>query len=162
MTAFIGANISGNYPAWSSTSANAEQGQVFGLGDQVNAYDGSKYVFVSASGASITSYQVVAFGSNGNAQAITSALAQAGNRVGVAPYSISSGSYGWVQVQGVVTVNVLSTCSSNTVLYTSATAGALDDTSTSQIKIAGITTLANITALGSTAAFLAIEPFAAL
>jgi hypothetical protein len=162
MTAFIGMNVSGNYPAPSSTSVSAESGSLFGLGDQVNSGDGSKFVFVSASGASITSYQVVAWNSAGSAAAITSALALAGNRVGVAPYSISSGSHGWVQIAGVVSVNVLSTCSSATALYTTATAGALDDTSTSQVKIAGITILANITAVGSTAAFLGTEPFAAL
>lgn len=158
-TGFVGANTSGVYGT--PSAAPADVGQLAGLNDRVETYDGKRWVFVSAS-TSVTSYQVVAIDSQGYAQAITSALAQAGNRVGVAQNNISSGSYGWVQTFGPCSVAVLSTCSSNTVLYTSATAGSLDDTATSQIKIAGITILANVTAAGTAAGFMATEPFAAL
>lgn len=161
MSVQVGMNLSGNYaPQTSTATPGGDDGKTFGLLDINTDNNGWRYLFVSASGATISQYQVVGIGSTGNAQALTSALAQAGNRIGVAPYQISSGSYGWVQLTGVVTISVLSTCSSNTVLYTSATAGSLDDTSTSQVKIANIQTLANITAVGNTAAYIPAEPFA--
>ena len=75
---------------------------------------------------------------------------------------ISSGSWGWVQTKGNMTIQVLSTASASSWLYTTGTAGALDDTSTSQVKITGITLNANATTVGSYAAFAGVEMFAQL
>jgi hypothetical protein len=83
--------------------------------------------------------------------------------VGVAGVNgISSGSWGWVQTRGNMTVQVLSTASASSFLYTTATAGALDDTATSQVKISGVTLNANATTSGAYAAFAGVDMFAAL
>ena len=157
----IGANTSGVYPAYSSTSINAESGAIPGLGDRFEDHNGNRYVFISAS-TSVTSYQVVAITSDFRGQPATSALASAAAYVGVAQNNISAGSYGWVQTRGNMTVNALSTCSTAVALYTSGTAGSVDDTSTSQVKIAPLVINANITAATSTAAFAATDLFVAL
>ena len=82
--------------------------------------------------------------------------------IGVAQATLASAEYGWVQVLGVTSVNVLSTCSSGVALYSSGTAGKLDDTTTSQTKIAGVQIVASVTAATATTAIVATRPFAAL
>lgn len=157
MPAYVGANVSNQYAATGNFT-----GAEFGLGDKFIDNNDNVYVFVSAS-TSITSYQVCAVTSSYWAAPITTALASANPRVGAAGVNgISSGSWGWVQTQGNMTVQVLSTCSASSWLYTTATAGALDDTSTSQVKITGITINANQTAVGSAAAFAGVDMFAVL
>lgn len=156
MSFAVGAYPSGVYPS----GATAE-GKSFAPNNTVQTYDGKRFTYVLAS-TSITTGQVVAITTAGVAQAATSALASATPRIGVAQNDIASGSYGWAQTFGACSVSVLSTCSASVALYTSGTAGALDDTSTSQVKIAGITVLANVTAAAIVAGMIAAEPFTAL
>lgn len=138
-------------------------GNTPGLGDIYVDNNNNRYIFVQASGT-VAQYDVVAIDSSNIAQAITKALADGGPDIGVARQGLSSGSYGWAQVRGAVSVNVLATCSSSIALFTSGTAGKLDDTTTSQTKIAGVTILANNTTTLTAAivANIAVEPFAAL
>jgi hypothetical protein len=82
--------------------------------------------------------------------------------VGVAQTTLASAEYGWFQVLGVTSLQVLSTCSSGVALYTSGTAGKLDDTSASQVKVAGVQLVANATASGVYQAMLVTRPFIAL
>ena len=159
MVAFIGANVSNQY---GSAATEPESGARFGLGDQFVDNTGNAYVFVSAS-TSITSYMACAVTSSFWAAPITTALASANPRVGIAGVNgISSGSWGWVQTRGNLSVQVLSTCSASSWLYTTATAGSLDDTSTSQVKITGITINANQTTPAAAAAFAGVDMFAQL
>lgn len=132
-----------------------------GLGDAVETHDNKRFVFVSAS-TSVTSYQVVAIASDFYVQPATSALASAASRLGVAQNNISAGSWGWVQTRGNMTVKALSTCSAAVALYTSGTAGSVDDTSASQVKIGGLVILANITDAANTSAVAAVDLFTAL
>lgn len=157
----IGVDTSGVYPAFSSTSINAESGRVFGLNDMVETQDGKRWIFVSAS-TSITSYNACAIDTQGYALHATSANALTFPRIGVAQNNISSGSWGWLQVYGVCSLNVLSTCSTGVSLYVSGTAGSLDDTGTATVKVTGISIPANITAAATSAAIMACEPFASL
>ena len=156
MAYMVGANL---------TLANADfnDGRAFGLGDRVTDSVGNKYVFVQASG-SVAQYDAVQIGSTYVAQALTKSLGDMGLPVGVAMATMTSASYGWVCVGGVTTVNALQTCSSSTALYTSGTAGKLDDTTTSQVKIAGIVLLANNSTTGTvaTACMISGEPYAAI
>lgn len=140
---------------------SSDYGDRAGLGDVVELHDNRKFVFVSAS-TSVTSYQVVAIDSTHYVQPATSALASAASRLGVAQNNISAGSWGWVQTRGLMTVNALSTCSASAALYTSGTAGSVDDTSTSQVQIGGLVLTGNITAAASTTAVAAVDLFTAL
>lgn len=115
----------------------------------------NEYVFVSASSA-IAANDCVAITNAYAAAPVTKALADAGNKIGVAQIAIASGSYGWVQTRGVGSVNVLASAASGAALYTTATAGKLDDTATSQTLIESLKLTA--TNGGSTAAVAFIAP----
>jgi hypothetical protein len=100
---------------------------------------GAVYVYVLASEA-ITQYQGCSFNSVYAALKITKTEADKLYGFGIAQSDIASASYGWLLITGPVT-NYCSTINAplkEVALYTSATAGALDDCSTSQTKIPGI------------------------
>jgi hypothetical protein len=121
---------------------------------------GKHWVYVQANGA-IAQYDVVAVDETGQAATITKALADASTKVGVASAAFADNEYGWAQIYGNCTLNVLASCAADAILYTSATAGSLDDTSTSQTKIDGILlTTSRGGTDGSAAGFMFVEPFA--
>ena len=152
----IGANLTANF-----ASADIAAGKGFSLGDEVADQSGNIFRFCQASGA-VAINDCVVISSAGVAQAITSTLGTAGGYVGVAQAALASAEYGWAQVRGVTSLQVLSTCSSGVALYTSGTAGKLDDTSASQVKVAGVQLVANATASGVYTAMLVTRPFIAL
>ena len=127
------------------------------LGTQVLGDDGTKYVYVQASGA-ITQYDCVAIDEAFQAAAITKALADDGHKIGFAQVAFADNDYGWVATEGTVQVRYLTLCAADVALYTSATAGVLDDTSTSQTKIVGLVN--TVVVGGSTAASesIAVNP----
>lgn len=143
--------------------ANLNAGNAGGLGDVAEDHLGNQYVFVLASGA-VAQYDAVHIGPAYVAQALTSALAASGAPVGIAMGTLTSASYGWACIKGVATVNALQTCASSTALYTSGTAGKLDDTTTSQVKIAGVvlTTANATTGTVATACIVAGNAYAAI
>lgn len=109
------------------------------LGTRVMATDGQEYLYVLA-GSAITQYNVVGVDENYNAYPITTAIAGDGWTIGAAQVAFASGDYGWVCTKGSnVSITVLGACAADVALYTSATAGKLDDTATtSLVKIEGI------------------------
>lgn len=128
-----GANVATAYPA-----ATFEQdGKGFGLGDFTFS-NGGWWVFVKAATALVVG-NVVVVDVNYLATKITKALADVGNTVAVCPVIVvAANDFVWVQKTGVIAnMLVLASCAIDVPLYTSATAGALDDTSTSQTKIIG-------------------------
>lgn len=135
-----------------STTARA------GVGDKYCGADGKEYVYILASSA-IAQYDVVGASEAYAGAPITKAMADDGWKVGVAPVAIASGSYGYIQVKGVADINVLASCAADAALYTSATAGSLDDDNTSQTKIDGIVlTTARAATPGEAPGFMAVEP----
>jgi hypothetical protein len=108
------------------------------LGTLVQGTDSQEYLYVLA-GSAITQYQVVGVDENYSAYPLTKAMADDGWHIGAAQVAFASGDYGWVAVRGSnVTIKVLGACAADVALYTSGTAGSLDDTATSQTKIDGI------------------------
>jgi|TARA_R100000995_G_scaffold66172_1_gene35009 hypothetical protein len=107
------------------------------LGAKMVGTDGSEWIYCLAGGA-VAQYDCVAVTEAMSAVPITKALADTGEIVGVAPVAIASGSYAWVQTSGVCTLNVLASCAADAKLYTSATAGSLDDASSSQTQVHGL------------------------
>lgn len=156
MTAFIGLKIDEAY----SAADNNIQGKGFGVNDEVMSANGSVYKYVLSSDT-IAQFDVLAVTSAGVASRLTTTNADDGVYVGVAQATMSSGFFGWMQVLGPTTVNCLSTCSSSVALFSTATAGSLDDTTTT-VKIAGIQILANITAAAGANGMIVQRPFAAL
>jgi hypothetical protein len=107
------------------------------IGTKMTANDASDWLYITA-GSAIAQYDVVGVTEAYSAVPITKALVDSGELVAIAPEAITSGEYGWVQLNGVLTMNVLASCGADAILYSSATAGSLDDTSTSQTRVDGI------------------------
>lgn len=84
-----------------------------------------------------------------DASALTKGLADQGTIFGVAQVAITATYYGWVQTNGPAYVNLKNSCLPNVPLYTTATAGMLDDTSASQTRIYGIRARDTSTASGA-------------
>jgi len=75
--------------------------------------------------------------------------------VGFAQTAIASSYYGWVALNGVVKVNLLVSCQPKVPLYTTSTAGSLDDTTVSAGFIQGI--VANTSATSASAPFCVVN-----
>lgn len=131
---------------------------LFKLGTRTFGNDGTEWMYVLASGA-IAAYDAVGIDEAFTAAALTKAMADADFRVGVAQSAFANAEYGWVALAGAGSnfkVNVLASCVADAALYTSATAGKLDDDATSQTAINGIVVVS--TNGGATAAVAALAP----
>mgnify|MGYP003144589166 CR=1 FL=1 len=107
------------------------------IGTRMVGNDSSTWLYVTA-GSAIAQYDVVSVDEDYSGIPATKAAIDDGHIIGVAPEAISSGEYGWVQLTGVVTMNVLASAAADVKLYSSATAGSLDDDSSGQSRVAGI------------------------
>lgn len=125
------------------------------LGQQAVASDGATYELVLAAEA-ISQYQGVVVTYAGAASKLTTTNAGAiPQKVGIAQNAIASGAYGWVVRKGPCTVKVLASCAKDVKLYTTATAGSIDDTATTQIF--GLVITANDGGSGSNIAGMAVS-----
>lgn len=109
----------------------------FALG-QWAQIEGITYEFAgSASGCN--AYKLYRIDEAGDASTAHSHSTTLPCKLGCPQVAIGAGEYGWFVRQGDgFLINALASCAKDVVLYTSATAGAVDDTSTSQTKIAGL------------------------
>ena len=143
--------------AISSTNDPSQQPLPFLVGARASAADGSEYVFVKAS-ATIAVNNVLGITVSTSstsatpvytAAPITKALADQMAEIAVAYVAIASGSYGWAITKGANAVTLKNSCLPSVPLYTTATAGYLDDTSGSQTRIYGIRSQKTATASGA-------------
>lgn len=112
---------------FTSTPTTAE----FELGTRVMGSDGTEWVYIQASGA-ITQYYTVAIDENYQAAHLTTALNTAGHQIGFAQSAFADNDYGWVATRGSnIKAAVASSCGADARLYTTTTAGVLDDASAS-------------------------------
>lgn len=147
MTTYIGFSASQVDTAFTN-------GKTFAPGNRVQDYNGKVYVYVKASSA-IAQYDVVQYDETYTTTVapVSTSNAKRGNKIGVAPVAIASGSYGWVQVYGPCTMNVKASCAANVRLDTTATAGSPDDDGASgSIQLEGIYLTAARTASDGSAA----------
>ena len=122
----------------------------FDLGTCVMGTDGTEWVYVQASGA-ITQYDVVGIDENYQAAALTKAIADDGHAIGFAQVAFADNDYGWVATRGSnISANVLINCAADVALYTSGTAGNLDDDGSGQTKVDGVVAVAAVTAAAET------------
>jgi hypothetical protein len=136
MSALIGANLSGT-----STAAS------HGLGDRHRDHAGNDWVYVQAS-AACAIYDVVTIKNGFETTPLTAATAKTPMEVGFAQYAFGADEFGWVMTNGRPTINVLVDAGANVPLYTSGTAGKLDDATTTQM-VAGIVLTDTMTATTS-------------
>jgi hypothetical protein len=118
--------------------ANADEDPAFALGQQVEATSGAVYVYAQANGA-IDVYDACILDEDGQAivASVTTSAAAFGDRVGAAQATLANDEYGWFQVYGKGSVNVLASAAANKVLNTTGTDGQLDDDATVGAEVIG-------------------------
>jgi len=125
----------------------------FALGECASAEGGREYQYVQA-GSAVTANYWVGIDETNKAYPLTKAHADDGFAVAVAETALTKDYHGWVTMRGRdVNAAVGGSCAADVALYTSATAGVLDDTSTSQTKIDGVVAAA----ANGTSAVAAVE-----
>lgn len=137
-------------PALTDTTATPP----LAVGTRVSTSDGGEAVYVKAL-SEISTFAAVAIYADNTAQMLTTTNSATSKRVGFAQTSIASGYYGWVQTAGTVKVNLAASAAPNVPLYTTATAGFLDDAVVSTGLVLGVTgtvSISNATAVTCIAA----------
>lgn len=114
----------------------------------VDLSDAGSAIYVKAL-SELSQYAYVLIDVAGNAQMATTTLAASSRRGGWVQQSIPSGYYGWAQISGAPMGNLAANCAPNVPLYTTATAGVLDDATVSGGLILG--TIATVTISNATA-----------
>lgn len=134
----LGANLQAVFTPSTTLVPYASDKPNFAVGTKTRGTDGSEWTYVLAS-ALIHQYFWVGIDENFAAAELTDAMAADGWIIGVAQVEIASGSYGWVCTQGAnVTGRINLSCDADVPLYTSATAGVLDDLTSVGTKIDGV------------------------
>lgn len=112
--------------------------------------DGTKYEYVYAM-STIAQYDAVAIVTSGNARPVSTAIAVSAKKIGFAQVAITSAYYGWVARQGNnIRVNVAANCAAGAQLYTTSTAGTLDDAVVTAGFIPGLYALTSISTATNT------------
>lgn len=119
------------------TNNMLDGGQGIALGSRFVAPNGNEFIYVQA-GSAIAQYDAVAINESWAAVPLTKALADAGEKIGFAQIAIANTAFAWVQTRGIGRVNVSASVAADVLLYTTATAGRLSATSTSQTLVRGL------------------------
>jgi hypothetical protein len=127
----------------------------FAPGTRVNTTDGGSAIYVQAA-SEISTFAAVGFVTPNAVQMMTTTLAATVHKIGFAQTSIASAYYGWVHEDGNVKVNLAANCDDAVPLFTTATAGVLDDATVSAAFVNGLVstvTISNATAVTCIAGF---------
>lgn len=130
------------------------------VGTQVVGNEASKWMYIEAA-SGISQYDVVMINTSSKGVPITTTNAASGVKVGFAQTSIASGKYAWVALEGTnLSANLLVNCAPHVRLYTTATAGKLDDTIVSAGQVAGVEAQVTAATSGTTSVrIVATNPF---
>jgi len=128
-----------SYATATNTTPVLGGGKGFTAGTRATDKDGKEYVFVQVNSA-VSRYDIVGIPHDASfvAAGLSTTTAPSAQEVGVALGAMASGDYGWVQVKGNARVNVLGSCVKNIALWTTSTAGSLDDATASNYLVSGI------------------------
>lgn len=130
------------------TSTDGEDAE-FKLGTCLNGSDNTVWCYVQANGA-IDQYDAVGIDENFQAAALTKTMVDDGWNIAFAQVAFSDNDFGWVALRGAnIQVNVLASCAVDVALYSSGSAGHLDDDSSSQTKVEGVVLVAAASAQGN-------------
>lgn len=129
---------------------------LYALGTKDEDTEGRVYQYVQANGA-ITLNDYVKIDDDNQASSGTTTLLPATEpaMVGNAPVAFADNAYGWVIRKGKHTGRFALNCAGDVKIYTTATAGVVDDTSTTLIN--GLKLIATITTAGSYPAYASCE-----
>lgn len=118
----------------------------FNLGTTVNLDDGGQAIYVKAA-STVATYSAVAVQVDNSVVPLTTTNSANSKAVGFSQVSISSAYYGWVQLGGKPRVLVAANCQPSVPLFTTATAGVLDDATVTAGLVAGlVATTSTVTA----------------
>lgn len=134
---------------------NVEADPQHGVGTVVNLSDGGSAIYVKAL-SEISQYAYALAYADGTAQMATTTLAGTCKRGGWAQQSIPSAYYGWLQISGKPKGNLAANCDDNVFLYTTATAGVLDDATVSGVGGLIAFTTSTVTISNATAVTLLV------
>ncbi len=131
-----------SYATATNTTPALGGGKGFTVGARAAGPNGKEYVFCQSASA-IAQYDIVSVPTDASyvAAGLTTTNAPTTQVVGVAQFAMASGDYGWVQIYGNTRVAVLGSCVKNIALWTTATAGAVDDATASNYLVQGLTLL---------------------
>jgi len=102
------------------------------LGTTVKLNDGGTAILVESSASACSTFAAVTFNKSYVATMLTTGAARSsGNQIAFAQTSIATGYCGWVQFGGRPKVNLAANCAPFVPLYTTGTAGVLDDATVS-------------------------------
>ena len=158
----IGVDLTATY---ASTSAGSTTLFPVTPGTRVNTTNNGVYVFARAE-STINQFDAVIMSTYADSASstpvlravpvtTTNAAALGYNMVGFAQTAIASSYYGWIGINGILQVNLLVACQPKVPLYTTGTAGKLDDTTVSAGYIQGI--VANTSATSASAPFCVVN-----
>ena len=158
----IGVDLTATY---ASTSAGSTTLFPVTPGTRVNTTNNGVYVFARAESI-ISQFDAVIMSTYADSASstpvlravpvtTTNAAALGYNMVGFAQTAIASSYYGWIGINGILQVNLLVACQPKVPLYTTATAGKLDDATVSAGYIQGI--VANTSATSASAPFCVVN-----
>jgi len=158
----IGIDLTATY---ASTSAGSTSLFPVTPGSRVTTSNNGVYMFVRAE-SDIAAYDAVIMSTFADSASLTpvmravpvtttNAAALGYNMVGFAQNAIASSYYGWVGINGLLKVNLLVACNPKVPLYTTSTAGKLDDTTVSAGYIQGI--VANTSATSASAPYCMVN-----
>lgn len=126
----------------------------FTLGVTTRLSDGGTAMFVCSSVSAVSTFAAVVIAENYKANMVTTGnVRSSGNQVAFAQTSIATGYCGWVQWGGRPKVNLAANCAPFVPLFTTATAGVLDDATISAASggiVVGVfagTSISNATAV---------------
>lgn len=120
------------------------------LGTRVTGSDGTEWMYVLDSGSGWSQYDFIGVDENFSAAALTKAMVDDGYYIGSAQISFAADKYGWIAMRGSnINGNLLASCAHDVALYSSGTAGKLDDDSSSQTKVDGVVAVGSTTAAGN-------------
>lgn len=117
---------------------------LFAPGTLINLNDGGQAMYVKSSTSALSTFAAVSIGQNGIATMLTTAIGASNPRVGFAQTSIATSRYGWVVLGGQCVVQLAAQCSSSVPLFTTSTAGVLDDATVTAGYIMGLVSQASI------------------
>lgn len=152
-TPTIGANTDITVAGTTTDGAGAP----FPLLDKRTGLNGTEWVYVQA-GEAIAQYNYVCVSEAGQAMKGTKALVDAGHTVGFNVVgALADNDFGWVAIQqrgSVLKTFVLGSCAADVALYTSNTAGVLDDDASGQTAVGVTATVSNSTSATTAVNFI--------
>lgn len=134
----------------------------FPVGMIVNLNDGGQAMYVHASTSALSTYSAVSINKNGVATQLTTTNAATSSRVGFAQVSVGTSKFAWVALGGKVLVMGAAQCAPAVPLFTTATAGVVDDATVTAGYLPGMvaaTTISNATAITCAAQYVHVARY---